>query len=209
MLIHISEKYCNFAPELNISLLMPLSYAIIILVFIVIAAIFTYVLSRRQEREQMAQINELLEKVTRLQQHEQMKHLAKKAQQPTPLSKEEAENDPDSERFLAQVVTLANQLMPQGNATVETIAEAMHVSVSTFRRHIIAITGKSPKVFLLTICMNEAAEKLLTRPKEPLKIIAEECGFSEVGSFARTFKRVYGMTPTEYRTQAEKTFQQS
>jgi AraC-like DNA-binding protein len=188
---------------------MPLSYAIIILVLIVIAAIFTYLLSRKQEREQMAQINELLEKVTRLQQHEQMKHLANKNQRSSSESEEKEGRNSDSERFLAQVVTLANQLMPQGNATVETIAEAMHVSVSTFRRRIIAITGKSPKVFLLTICMNEAAEKLLTRPKEPLKIIAEECGFSEVGSFARTFKRVYGMTPTEYRTQAAKTFQQS
>lgn len=188
---------------------MPLSYAITILVFIVIAAIFTYLLSRKQEREQMAQINELLEKVTRLQQHEQMKHLANKNQQSSSEPEEKEGSNSDSERFLAQVVTLIHQLMPQGNATVETIAEAMHVSVSTFRRRIIAITGQSPKVFLLTICMNEAAEKLLTRPKEPLKIIAEECGFSEVGSFARTFKRVYGMTPTEYRTQAAKTFQQS
>ena len=188
---------------------MPLIYVILIIVLFALSAIVTYVLSRRQERKQMAHISELIEKVARMQQHEQMTHLTKQMQPQSFMSEEQEGNCSDSESFLTQVVELTRQNMPQGNATVEAIAETMHVSVSTFRRRIIAITGKSPKVFLLTICMNEAAEKLLTRPKEPLKIIAEECGFSEAGSFARTFKRVYGMTPTEYREQARKTIQQS
>ena len=188
---------------------MPLVYVILIIVLFILSAIVTYVLSRRQERKQMAHISELIEQVARMQQHEQMSHLAKQTQ-PKPFTNEEQEgNSSDPERFLAQVVELTRQNMPQGNATVETIAAAMHMSVSTFRRRIIAITGESPKVFLVTIRMNEAAEKLLTRPDELVKVIADECGFGEVGSFARTFKRLYGMTPTEYREQARKTIQQS
>ena len=188
---------------------MPLVYVILIIVLFILSVIVTYVLSRRQERKQMAHISELIEQVAQMQQHEQMSHLAKQTQ-PKPFMNEEQEgNSSDPERFLAQVVELTRQNMPQGNATVETIAAAMHMSVSTFRRRIIAITGESPKVFLVTIRMNEAAEKLLTRPDELVKIIAYECGFGEVGSFARTFKRLYGMTPTEYREQARKTIQQS
>ena len=32
--------------------------------------------------------------------------------------------------------------------------------------------------------------------------VAAQCGFTEPGSFTRTFKRVLGLTPTQYRTRA-------
>jgi AraC-like DNA-binding protein len=32
--------------------------------------------------------------------------------------------------------------------------------------------------------------------------VAMQCGFTEPGSFTRTFKRVLGLTPTQYRARA-------
>lgn len=188
---------------------MPIPYVILILVLFILAAMVTYIVSRIHKHQQTMRITKLKEKVSQMQQHEQLKHLVNRTQDHPQKDHEPPDNETDPERFLAQVVELTRLYMPQGNATVETIAAAMGMSVSTFRRHLIAITGQSPKVFLLTIQMDEAARKLLDRPDELVKIIADECGFSEVGSFARTFKRVYGLTPTEYREQAEKTWQQS
>ena len=197
---------------------MPLIYVILIIVLFCLSAAFTYILSRRQEQRQIEHINDLLKEVSQLRLRERLKHMeeAQNARQEESGSQtaEEAinetlENEQEDDLFIARVTELVYQRIPHGLITIESAASIMGMSVSTFRRRIIAITGESPKTFFLAIQMSEAARKLLKYPNKPLKVIADECGFSEVGSFARTFKRVFGMTPTEYREQAQKTTNQS
>ena len=88
--------------------------------------------------------------------------------------------------------------MPRGEFGVETIASQVNMSVSTFRRRLLAVTGKSPKAYIQAIQM-ERAIQLLDDPNQPVAQIAQLCGFSETSNFSHTFKRVYGCTPTQYR----------
>ena len=47
-----------------------------------------------------------------------------------------------------------------------------------------------------------AAKLLLEHPEYTIATIANECGMSNTVTFNRTFKSVYGMTPSEYRSKA-------
>ena len=42
--------------------------------------------------------------------------------------------------------------------------------------------------------------RLLTETSLPVAEISEQAGYSTVSAFYKAFKRVHGMTPTDYRT---------
>ena len=75
----------------------------------------------------------------------------------------------------------------------------MNMSISTFRRRMLAATGDSPKNFILAIQMEKATEMLTQQKDLQIADIALACGFSDAGSFTRTFRRFYGVTPSQYR----------
>lgn len=104
----------------------------------------------------------------------------------------------DDRVFLMRVIEAVYDGMPRGEFGVETIASQVNMSVSTFRRRLLAVTGKSPKAYIQAIQM-ERAIQLLDDPNQPVAQIAQLCGFSETSNFTHTFKRVYGLTPTQYR----------
>lgn len=105
---------------------------------------------------------------------------------------------PDDRVFLMRVIEAVYDGMPKGDISVETIASQVNMSVSTFRRRLIAVAGKSPKAYIQAIQMERAAQ-LLDDPAQSVAQIATLCGFSETSNFSHTFKRVYGCTPSQYR----------
>lgn len=82
--------------------------------------------------------------------------------------------------------------------TVEDIAFAGAVSVSECIRCFRATINMTPIAYLKSYRLQQAALKLqLTTDK--VSAIAESCGFQEMSYFAKSFKEVYGCTPSEYR----------
>ncbi len=65
-----------------------------------------------------------------------------------------------------------------------------------FNRHL----KISPGQYIIR-CRLEKAARMLTVTGEPVKHIADECGFSTPVFFAREFKQHFNCTPTEYRRQ--------
>lgn len=53
---------------------------------------------------------------------------------------------------------------------------------------------------ILKLKMNHAA-RLLSNPDLSITMIAEELGYSDAGNFRAVFKKYYGVTPMEFRTQ--------
>lgn len=49
----------------------------------------------------------------------------------------------------------------------------------------------------------ERAAQMIRSCDKPLNYIAHMCGFNELGHFSRSFRKKYGMSPTEYRKTAE------
>ncbi len=109
--------------------------------------------------------------------------------------------DMTENEFLKQVITFVNDHLERGDFGMESIADHFNMSVSTLRRRLQDAThGESPKSYIQAIQMQRACNLL----DDGLQIadVAMRCGFSEPGSFTRTFKRVLGITPSQYRTRA-------
>ena len=75
------------------------------------------------------------------------------------------------------------------------------MSVQTFRRRLQSAAGETPKAFIQAIQMEKASNLLSEQPDMPVVQVATKCGFDEASTFAHTFKRIYGITPWQYREQ--------
>lgn len=58
--------------------------------------------------------------------------------------------------------------------------------------------GISPKKYLLNLKLKKAA-KLLTTTKLPVSVISSSLGFEDSLAFSRTFKKMYDLSPVNYR----------
>ncbi len=63
-------------------------------------------------------------------------------------------------------------------------------------------TNMSPSAYVMKLRLDEA-KRLLAISKKPLQEIADHLGFSSQSHFQNTFRREFGITPTEYRTKEQ------
>lgn len=64
--------------------------------------------------------------------------------------------------------------------------------------------ASNASVYINTKRVEYGAKLLLEHPEYTIAAIASECGMTNTVTFNRTFKEVYGMTPSEYRTKSQK-----
>jgi AraC-like DNA-binding protein len=81
---------------------------------------------------------------------------------------------------------------------VDDLARAAGLSRAHFSREFRAAFGESPHEYLLTRRMERAAA-LLRNTDRSVADVCMSVGLQSVGSFTSSFKRTYGVTPTEYR----------
>jgi AraC-like DNA-binding protein len=81
---------------------------------------------------------------------------------------------------------------------VPTLAAAAHLSPAHFSREFRRVFGETPHQYLLTRRLERAAE-MLRNTDHSVADICFDVGLASVGSFTTSFRRAYGMTPTEYR----------
>ena len=113
---------------------------------------------------------------------------------------EEEEEVPNEDRiFLMRVIETVNEGLADRQWSVEVVASKLNMSVQTFRRRLMAAAGETPKAFISAIQMEKAGKLLIDHPEMPIVDVAFKCGFEEASSFTHTFKRIYGMTPSQYR----------
>ncbi|MEP4949060.1 MAG: AraC family transcriptional regulator, partial [Flavobacteriaceae bacterium] len=71
-------------------------------------------------------------------------------------------------------------------------------SVSTFKRKFKAIYNTTPANYFLEKKLAKAIQ-LLKLKNLPVSEVAYQCGFQNISSFNKTFKRKFALTPSEYR----------
>jgi AraC-like DNA-binding protein len=84
---------------------------------------------------------------------------------------------------------------------VDDLARVAGLSKAHFSREFRRTFGESPYVYLMTRRLERAAA-LLRNTDHSVAAICLEVGLQGVGSFTTSFKRMFGMTPTEYRAAA-------
>lgn len=83
--------------------------------------------------------------------------------------------------------------------TIEEIASACAISTSECIRCFRSTINTTPIAYLKSFRLQQAALKLQLSG-DKISTVAESCGFQEMSYFAKSFKEVYGCTPSEYRS---------
>ena len=86
----------------------------------------------------------------------------------------------------------------QENLRLEDIGAAVHIGRSLTLQVFQQGIHQSPVSYLIDFRLKQAA-KLLTSTEKTVARIAEETGFEGSAYFCRKFKKLYGMTPKDYR----------
>src|SRR5690349_22597984 len=81
---------------------------------------------------------------------------------------------------------------------VPTLARVAHLSPAHFSREFRRVFGETPHQYLLTRRLERAAA-MLRSTDHAVADICFDVGLASVGSFTTSFRRLYDMTPTEYR----------
>lgn len=104
------------------------------------------------------------------------------------------------DRLVAQRIRQALLDTPAAGANVDAMAQHLHVSVRTLHRQL----GEEGTSFqqIKDAVRRDRATHLLARTQQPIKQIAQACGFQSEKSFSRAFKQWTGQSPSDYRQPA-------
>jgi AraC family transcriptional regulator len=83
--------------------------------------------------------------------------------------------------------------------SLPTLAAAAAMSPYHFLRTFRAVVGMTPHQYILHRRMHRAAARL-RRTRDSVSAIAFDCGFSDLSTFNRRFRRIMGASPSAYRS---------
>lgn len=81
---------------------------------------------------------------------------------------------------------------------LKTIADVANFSPFHFHRIFTFLIGETPIDYIQRLRVEKAAWKLRESEPKPITEIAYECGFGSISLFSRTFKKYFGMTPSQF-----------
>lgn len=88
--------------------------------------------------------------------------------------------------------------------SLKKVAQAANFSVFHFHRVFKAMTGETLNRFIQRVRIEKAALRLLDSPGKTITDIALDYGFGTSASFARLFRKNYGMSASEWRKRGQK-----
>ena len=83
---------------------------------------------------------------------------------------------------------------------VNTIASIAGFSPFHFHRIFSALCGETLNGYIRRIRAEKAASMLLAYPEMPVVEISERCGYNSMSVFCRTFKEIFGINASDFRT---------
>ena len=108
-----------------------------------------------------------------------------------------------AEALVKQIKLLIENNLKNEGMDLEWVAMQMHFSTSYVRQIFKQQTGEALGEYLIRKRM-EKAGKLLQKTGLNIQEVAEECGYGNQRYFARSFKKFYGCTPTQFKQAVEK-----
>lgn len=107
-------------------------------------------------------------------------------------------NDPPIARAFADMAS-----QPAAQHSVRSLSQSVGLSRSAFMARFAAAFDEAPMAILRRLRMRHAAE-LLASNAISVDQVAMQAGYQSRSSFTRTFRRLYGSDPSEYRAEAQR-----
>lgn len=104
------------------------------------------------------------------------------------------------EEIMKKVMLAIEKNIDNNNFSVEELGSSVGLNRTTFGNKIKSLTGYTPVEFIRDVRIKRAAQ-LIVSSQLLIKEIAFMTGFSDMKYFVKSFKKKYGVTPTEYRKQ--------
>jgi AraC family transcriptional regulator len=86
------------------------------------------------------------------------------------------------------------------NLSLNKVSSEAYISPFHFHRLFKVITGETLNEYVTRKRIEKSALDLL-HSKNPVRVVAFKLGFSSTSSFSKTFKKFYGVSPTEFQVQ--------
>ena len=118
----------------------------------------------------------------------------------TAYSKTQKATSEDS--FFAESINVIMQRYNE-KLTIDELSAVARLSRTAYIERFKEVTGLSPRQFILRQRIN-VAKRLLASTEKSITKIAEEVGFFDTSHFVKTFIRICGMTPLEYRESTQR-----
>lgn len=177
-------------------------------------ALLTWIIYRMHVRRQRRHTAELMQEIDRVSRQYETMRIGRDNLPPapsqgegatavdtsiSPLSEEQGEVLDERDReFILRLVEVTDAAIARRECSVDAIASDLNMSTATLRRRVIDATGDTPKAVISAIQMQKACILLSQHPDMPIGDVALQCGFDEIGNFTRTFKRTFGITPSQF-----------
>ncbi|MGH1363748.1 MAG: response regulator [Calditrichia bacterium] len=101
--------------------------------------------------------------------------------------------------FLEQVVAAIEANIDKEQYNVEALAGQVALSVSQLNRKLKALTGQPAGQMLRRMRLQRGAELLIEKTDRTVAEVCYAVGFSDQANFTRSFKKLFGSSPSEYR----------
>ena len=122
---------------------------------------------------------------------EQRRKLRERFSREVTLQPHDISITPLDEKFLNRAIEIVEKHMNDENFGIPEFREEMFMTRSTLFRKLHALTNQSPGEFIRTIRLKRAAD-LLKQNFGNITQVAYEVGFSNLTSFNRSFRKLYG-----------------
>ena len=132
---------------------------------------------------------------SQLKNREKIKDILSKATDVETL--EEDALSPQDSAFMTELYQLMENELANSELDVSRMTEMLHISRTKFYYKVKGLTGENPSVFFKRYKLNRAAQLLLER-KYNISEIADMTGFSTLSHFSTSFKKQFGVSPSEY-----------
>src|SRR5574344_19740 len=107
----------------------------------------------------------------------------------------------DDRKFVSSLLEYIRANLDNGSLEVDTMADAMDMSRSALYKKSMALIHKTPTAILHEMRMDKAA-KMIREGGYSISEIAYMSGFNDSHYFSKLFRKEFGMTPTEYKSEA-------
>ena len=115
---------------------------------------------------------------------------------------------PYDEKFMQKVMEFMETQMDNSELTIDAFAEHLMLSRTIFYRKLKSIIGLTPVDFIREIRIKRAVQ-LIDSGEYNFSQIAYMTGFSDPKYFSKCFKKVMGVTPTEYKEKKDTALQEA
>ncbi len=124
-----------------------------------------------------------------------LRQLFSRGDNPSP---EESTSNQIDQQFIARAYTIIEKYLREEEFSVDQFAREMMVSKSLLFKKIKAISGYSIVDFVNMYKLKKAAARLAADPQINITEVSFEVGFNDPKYFSRVFRKVYGVSPSEY-----------